>query len=316
MRIDKVEFNTDTFDIVLELQKQLSENHINLLQTVRDTPYNVMVSCPYHKGGQERKPSAGIKKSDGTFHCFACGEIHSLPEVISNCFGKNDFGAFGIAWLLKNFYSISVEDRKSISLDFSRDKNTGEMKHYVSESELEKYRVYHEYMYKRKLTNDIIDLFDIGYDSETQCITFPIRDMTGNTLFIARRSVNTKYFNYPVKAEKPLYGLYELSLQTEKPSEIIVCESMLDALVCWVWGKPALALNGLGSEQQIEDLKRLPYREIVLGLDNDTAGQSAEDRLTRLLKHDKIISRYILPQGKKDMNDLTEEEFLALDKVY
>ena len=90
MIINNVVFNCDLFDIVAELQLQLSINHIELLQRVKDTPDNIMVQCPYHKNGQEHRPSAGLRKTDGVFHCFSCGETHSLQEVISYCFGKDD----------------------------------------------------------------------------------------------------------------------------------------------------------------------------------------------------------------------------------
>ena len=105
MIINNTTFECDLSMIIDELRSQLNANGIKLLGVVRDTPDNIMVSCPYHKGGQERRPSAGIKKSSGVFHCFACGETHSINEMISYCFGKTDdlVGAFGWNWLLKNF---------------------------------------------------------------------------------------------------------------------------------------------------------------------------------------------------------------------
>ena len=45
---------------------------------IKTTPKNIMISCPYHKEGQESKPSCGIQRvsSDrseaGTVHCFSC----------------------------------------------------------------------------------------------------------------------------------------------------------------------------------------------------------------------------------------------------
>lgn len=45
---------------------------------IRKTTNNLIVTCPYHKGGQERKPSANIRitttdeVSEGLFHCFTC----------------------------------------------------------------------------------------------------------------------------------------------------------------------------------------------------------------------------------------------------
>ena len=107
MVINGIPFNCTVERIVEELQSQLRINHINLLQKVINTTDNVMVSCPYHKDGQERKPSAGIRKTDGTFHCFTCGEVHTLQEVISHCFGYYDdlVGSFGWKWLTKNFFN-------------------------------------------------------------------------------------------------------------------------------------------------------------------------------------------------------------------
>lgn len=331
MVINETIFNVDMIDILNELKSQLALNGVNLFAEIKESGNNVMTCCPYHKGGQEKKPSAGFLKSDGTFHCFTCGETHTLPEVISHCFGKDDYGVFGWNWLLKNFLTVEVEERKDVELDFERSQvgmvnnsiyrrsnHTSEPSvKFVSEEELDSYRYYHPYMYKRKLTNEIIELFDIGYDKDTECITFPIRDIYGNTLFVARRSVNYKYFNYPSGAEKPLYGLYEIynSNPLFMPSEVIVCESMLDALTCWVYGKYAVAMNGLGTELQFKQLRELPCRKLILATDNDDAGMKARDRIRSNVKN-KLITEYILPSGRKDINELSKEEFDKLKEVF
>ena len=320
MIINNIPFTTTLEEILLELKTQLNINGINLLSITKNTNNDVMVQCPYHSNGQERKPSAGIRKSDGQFHCFACGETHSLQEVISYCFGWNDIlGAKGWEWLLKNFATISIEKRKPISLDVSRKVNRN-IQEYISEKELDSYRYYHSYMWKRKLTPEIVEMFDIGYDKNTECLTFPQRDIHGNTLFIARRSVKTKYFNYPEDVEKPLYGIYELNQVYKQNNgqlidEVIVCESMLDALVCWVWGKYAVAMNGLGTPQQFKTLKSLRCRKLILATDNDDKGLKARKKIRENVTN-KIITEYILPKGKKDINDLTEEEFNNLKEVF
>lgn len=316
MIINDVVINADISEILNELKHQLEINQIHLLHTMRDTPDNVMVCCPYHKGGQEKRPSAGIRKTDGTFHCFACGETHSLQEVISHCFGKDNdiIGVFGWEWILKNFLTVGIESRKKIELDLSRKAPTNSTQ-YISESELDTYRVYHPYMWKRKMTPEVVDIFDIGYDAETQSITFPVREESGKCLFVARRSVNTKFFNYPAGVEKPVYGLYELRQLETYPDEVIICESMIDAITCWVYGKYAVALNGLGNELQFRQLRAMPCRKFILGTDNDTAGKSARKRLRNYIR-DKLITEYILPDGKKDINDLSQEEFNTLEEVF
>lgn len=319
MLINNTPIGAELLDLLTELSTQLAINNIPLLQQLKDTPDNIMVQCPYHKNGQERKPSAGIKKTDGTFHCFTCGETHSLQEVISFCFGHTDdiVGAFGWNWILKNFLTINVEERKDIELDCSRNSNSLYdiyNSHYVTEEELDSYRVYHNYMWKRKMTPEVVDIFDIGYDSQTQTITFPVRNREGDCLFIARRSVNTKFFNYPSGVEKPVYGLYELYQLKEFPKEVIICESMIDCIYFWTIGKYAIALNGLGNELQFKQLNQMPCRKFILCTDSDEAGMKARKRLRYNIKN-KLITEYILPQGRKDANDCTLEELQNLTEV-
>jgi len=319
MQINDVVFNAELLDILNELQRELNINNIPLLRKIKDVGDDVMVSCPYHNGGQEKRPSAGIRKSDGVFHCFACGETHSLQEVISYCLGYDDvLGKEGWKWLLKNFAITQVSSRDDIVIDYDR-KNAvkSDFKRsiaYINDDILDKYRYYHSYMRKRKLTDEVIELFDIGYDVVTDCITFPIRDITGNCLGIARRSTHGKFFNYPKGFEKPLYGLYELSLQNPYPQEVIVCESMLDALSFWTVHKYAVALNGLGNDVQMKQLEKLPCRMLILCTDMDEAGLSARDKIRKQIRT-KIIAEYYLPAGRKDANDCTAEELINLEAI-
>ncbi len=312
----------DTQDILIELRKQLELNGVKRFAKFIDSGNNIQTNCPFHKEGQERKPSFGINKKTGECHCFGCGWSGTLSEMISNCFGKDDFGVYGNKWLIRNFLSVAVESRPDIDVDFGRRKKiTSETKKYISEQELDSYRYTHPYMYKRKLTDEIIDLFDIGYDKNTECITFPNRDINGNCLFVARRSVKTKFFNYPQDVEKPVYGLYECNIcaKTIKnwfPDEIIICESMIDALTCWVYGKYAVALNGTGNENQFKTLRNMPNRKFILATDMDEAGLKARERIRQSLGN-KIVTEYVWDINvAKDINDMNKEYFDSLKEVF
>ena len=312
----------DTQDILIELRKQLELNGVKRFAKFIDSGNNIQTNCPFHKEGQERKPSFGINKKTGECHCFGCGWSGTLSEMISNCFGKDDFGVYGNKWLIRNFLSIAVESRPDIDVDFCRRKKImSETKKYISEQELDSYRYTHPYMYKRKLTDEIIDLFDIGYDKNTECITFPNRDINGNCLFVARRSVKTKFFNYPQDVEKPVYGLYECNIcaKTIKnwfPDEIIICESMIDALTCWVYGKYAVALNGTGNENQFKTLRNMPNRKFILATDMDEAGLKARERIRQSLGN-KIVTEYVWDINvAKDINDMNKEYFDSLKEVF
>lgn len=302
----------DEMEILQELKKQLFINGVDVFHKFVHTTNNIQTTCPFHKGGQERKPSFGIltkdrgKQKAGTCHCFTCGWSGSIEELVSNCFGYDDMGNFGIKWIAKNFQSVSVESRPDIDLGFE-EVVSGPT--YVSDEEYDKYRVYHPYMWTRKMTPETVDIFDIGYDAETSCITFPVKDEQGNILFVARRSVHSKFFNYPADVFKPIYGLYELSKLEEYPDIIYICESMIDAITVWSYGKYAVALNGLGSEEQYKALRKMKNRVFILATDNDTYGMKARLKLRRQL-HNKILYDLSIPEGKKDINDLTKEEFL------
>ena len=335
MQINDTIINAELSDVLGELQRQLAINHIPYLQKTIDGGRNIMVQCPYHGNGQERKPSAGIRKSDGIFHCFACHEAHTLPEVISYVFGWDDmFGQQGMKWLIRNFTAIRIEERQDVQIDLERN-NTANKNNalgnsdsdkpaWVSEEELDSYRYYHKYLEERGIYDDaIIELFDLGYDKKTDCITFPVRDKEGHCLFVARRSVKSKMFNYPKDVEKPLYGLYELfNLQFRDfipevtvgydyykqtypgPLDfVIVTESMIDCILLYQEGLYAVALNGTGSELQYKQLNLLPTRHLIVATDNDKAGQSARQKICEKVKH-KLITYIEFPSDIKDIGDL------------
>lgn len=354
IQINNSYITEDINNILIELRKQLDLKGIKLFSKIIVSGDNIQTNCPFHNGGQERKPSFGIlskqkgNEEAGTCHCFACGWTGSFAEMVSNIFGYDDLGLYGGKWLVRNFLTVQVENRPDILEGFNERKinlsrgiyksirtaskvKSGEMeevaqrngdeksgdfeerdKTVVTEEELDKYRVYHPYMWKRKMTPEVVDIFDIGYDEDTKCITFPVRDLSSKCVFVARRSVVSKFFNYPQNAEKPVYGLYELSQLATYPDEVIICESMIDAITCWVYGKYAVALNGLGNALQFKQLRSMPNRKFILATDMDKAGLSARVRLEGQLPN-KLVSKYIWDiKMAKDINDMTKEQFLGL----
>ena len=344
MQINGVLFSADLIDILTELQTQLHINGINLLGKIKSTTDNVMICCPYHKDGQERKPSAGIRKSDGLFSCFACHEVHSLPEVISYCFGYTDdmIGAFGWKWLLQNFATIQIEERENIELNITRNSisdndilkniklgnedkyeannlfnsNNTDNISFVTEEELDSYRYYHPYWKKRGITDEkVIEMFDLGWSADDNAITFPVRDINGNCLFVAKRSVKTKFFSYPPNSKKSVYGLYELYQLKEFPKEVWITESMIDCIRLWQLGIYACALNGTGDAHSFSQIEKFPCRGMVLATDMDNAGLNARERIRKNV-HSKLFKEVFLPKGRKDIGECTDEEILALEKSF
>lgn len=307
---DEVIIQSDVKDIIDTLRIELAERGINRFATYRDGNTNVQVTCPFHKDGQEKKPSFGININNGKCHCFTCNWSGDLATMISQLQGYDDGGKKGLNWLQRKYSSVEIENRPDIFTDIRSLKK--EAHNIITEEQLDKYRYIHPYMYERGLTDDIIERFDIGYDKVNKCITFPIKDLNGDVIFIATRSVNGKFFTLPQGRKKPVYcadiikkGLY---------SEVYVTESFLNCLTCWKYGKPAVALIGTGNKYQADILNSLPVRSYILALDPDKAGQKGCERMKKYLKN-KIVKTLEYTNDTQDINDL-QQDFLDLKKVF
>lgn len=308
-RVENYNFTGTIEDVVYKLRKDAQKLGKFLFKDIKTRNEYVSVTCPYHKDGHESKPSAGFRVDNGYFSCFACSEKHSLIEVISYCLDLNKADA--LEWLRDNF--LFDEEEKNIKFDFTPKKKEKKSIEYINKDEIKKYRVFHPYMFKRKLSKDIIRKYDVGYDKESDCIIFPNKDENGNILFLAKRSVKSKFFNYPKDVDKPIYGLYELKRDVPKAKVVIITESMINCLTCRSWGYPALALNGTGSSEQIDKMLKLDYTTYILALDGDAAGVKGTNKIINKLKDKKIVYVIDIPQGK-DVNDLEKDDFDILYK--
>lgn len=302
-------------DEILEtLQKELSLRGLNRFQRIKEGVDNIQTTCPFHKWGQEKKPSFGINKTTGKAHCFTCGWSGDLTLLISQLFGRDDGGKFGKNWLLKRYNSIQVECRPNILDTFTGRKKTKLQKElpFIADEELDKYRYIHPYMYERGLTDEIIERFDIGYDKTKKEITFPVADLQGTVRFIAGRSVEGKFFRLPKAIDKPIYQAYRFTAGAYRTAYIT--ESFLNCLTCWKYGKPAMAMIGTGNKMQYEILNNLPVREYILAFDPDDAGRRATERFKKNVKN-KIIKELQYEEEGKDINDL-QQDFLNLNIIF
>ena len=311
-----------TEDVINTLRFDLAQKGLNRFAIVRLNGENLQSNCPFHKGGQERKPSFGVNGEIDKCHCFSCSWSGTIEEMISELYGYQDEGKFGKRWLVKRFNTVEIETRPNILENFGGRKNVrnsircdnitnGTISNFITEEELDKYRYIHPYMSERGLTDEIIERFDIGYDIERKEITFPVRDIEGRCVFVAGRSVERKFFRLPQGLNKPLYQGYRFVDGSYKVAYIT--ESFLNCLTCWKYDKPAMAMIGTGNRKQYEILNRLPVREYILAFDPDEAGRKATERFRKNV-HGKIIKELVYPDNR-DINDL-QEEFLNCKIVF
>ena len=309
------------------LKFDLAQHGVNRFHQFRRNGDNIQTSCPFHKNGQERKPSFGVNGEIDKCHCFSCGWAGTIEEMISELYGYQDEGKFGKRWLIKRFNTVEIETRPNIMEGFYG-RNIGNNRNnthndrcgidrvqdnrkIIIEEELDSYRYIHPYMYERGLTDEIIERFDIGYDRERKEITFPVKDIEGRCVFVAGRSVERKFFRLPQGLNKPLYQGYRFVDGSYRICYIT--ESFLNCLTCWKYDKPAMAMIGTGNRKQYEILNKLPVREYILAFDPDEAGRKATERFRKNVRG-KIIKELVYPDNR-DINDL-QEEFLNCKIIF
>ena len=329
---------TDTQSVLDMLKFDLAQHGVDRFHQFRHNGDNVQTSCPFHKDGQERKPSFGVNGEIDKCHCFSCSWSGTIEEMISELYGYQDEGKFGKRWLIKRFNTVEIETRPNIMEGFNgrdnnnftglriidangsfsgliqhikRDKASKQYSGEITEEELDKYRYIHPYMYSRGLTDEIIERFDIGYDKERKEITFPVRDIEGRCVFVAGRSTERKFFRLPKGIDKPIYCADKFRDGTYRTAYIT--ESFLNCLTCWKYDKPAMATIGTGNQKQYEILNKLPVREYILAFDPDEAGRKATERFRKNV-HGKIIKELVYPDNR-DINDL-QEEFLNCKIIF
>lgn len=321
--------------VVTKLEQQ------NLLRTKKQVGSYMTCYCPFHNNGNEKKPSCGILLETqskggqvypaGWWHCFSCGYTANLEEGISDILKNHELSGSGHDWLIANIPDYGVEEefeylipkdtmeavQNSYALGYIKDKTEDKVS-YVPEEVLATYRYTVPYMYERKLTDPIIEKFDVGFDPnfsldgkngrKTPCITFPVHDENGNTLFIYRRSIENRFHNYPKGVLKPVYGLDQIPKGCKS---VIICESIINALTLWSYGLVAVALMGTGNAYQLEQLKRLGVHEYIICLDGDEAGERGTAKLYRQLSHISLVWRIDMIKGE-DVNSISKDTFFQL----
>lgn len=294
----------DIIDILYDIQRECRNGK---LSNFRETTSGISVPCPHHAEGRERHNSCYINVKDdsieyGLCHCFTCGYVASFPKFVGECFDRGEL--FGEHWLLSNYASDYVKN--DLNLD-KIDLKKNSVK-YIDDSVLDTFESYHPYMTQRKISQEIIEKFEVKYDPETQSLVFPVRDKYGRLKFLTRRSVNSKMFHIDKNADKSdVYGLYEIIKEGIK--EVVVTESQINCLTSWSYGYPAIALLGAGTtKEQMDVLNNTSVIHWILCYDGDDAGDKGSSKFIKLARPGVFIDKINLDRGK-DLNDLSKEEF-------
>ena len=318
INVNGMEIDTTYHQLLIDLKGSLMSNGIFLLNDIKPTGDNIMITCPIHKDGHERKPSCGVSIvpkyqgnkiiEPGTVHCFTCGYTAPLTSFISSCFGYNDGGVFGNKWIKAQYNTGLTHKTRKVQLNLSRQRITQEELPNVPEEVLQGYRYTVNYMYSRGLTDDIIEQFDIGYDIKDDCITIPVPNLKGEVKWLQRRSIVGKSYYIPSGINKTDYllGASEVLRLKLYKQPVYIVESPFNMLTLWKLGHAAICLFGTGGGNQYDMLNKLPIRHYIIALDPDEAGKKGSRKLLHHLGKTKLLSK-VNYLDSRDINDLDTE---------
>lgn len=168
------------------------------------------------------------------------------------------------------------------------------------------------YFTKRKITQESMSKFSLGYSSIKDMVTVPVHAPDGLLIGFVGRSVEGKDFKNSPKLpkSKTLFNIHRV----KNSRHVYVVESSFDVIRLSQIGMPAVATLGATiSGAQIDLLKRY-FNDIMVIADNDEAGKNMVKRLQEKLG--SKISVVQLNSQYKDIGDMEDEDIKKLDTSF
>ena len=185
---------------------------------------------------------------------------------------------------------------------------------YLDESILDQYQNWTPYFLKRRISREVCENFKLRYDPKYRQVIFPIYDIKGRLKMLAKRSIDSKIFYLDKNQEKEVYGLN--IVQKNNINTVLITEGPFDMLSGWTHGIPTVATLGNISDYQIAQINNSCITTLYLGFDNDAYGQKFTDLLKNRLDKRILLIDVTLPKNKKDLNDLTDDDWQDIINKY
>ena len=253
--------------------------------------------CPFHI---DNTPSCSINLDKGVWICFAgCGQV-SLKTFVQKVLDIDD----------KAFSKLIGDIDFSVDLDFFEEYQPTD--NYLAEISLPENIIvgrYPSWIYRRGFTTEVLDEWECGTNSYDDLI-IPIRDEKNRLVgWVTRRRAATPKYMYSkgLKKSKVLFGAHKI---TPTPF-VCITEGTLDAMWLTQHGYPSVALLGMSmSKRQQELLSTLRTEEVVLCLDNDTAGRTGLHKALTAIGNTIMNSYVQLPKEYKDVQEIKTKKGL------
>ena len=147
----------------------------------------VAFRCPFHKGGQEKTPSFYFNRSKGTAFCHKCHQGWNVLTLLKDL-GVVRWKRDALVDILKQHGLFS---HKSRCVVLTRGESS-----FLPEAVLGLFDNDNDYMLGRGYPPELLTKLDIGYDPDSNRVSFPVRSEDGRLLAVAGRAVNGDALRY------------------------------------------------------------------------------------------------------------------------
>ena len=265
-----------------------------------------IIFCSFHSN--TRTPAGEVDKNNGTFFCFSCQKIADLVELVMHVSGRTYFEAVRFIKSKEQENDLEIEINKKLYIKPD----------YVPYDELIIKRLNNQmmdsdraknYMFYRKITQDSITKFALGYSEKQDMVTIPVHSPDGIPVGFVGRSIEGKDFkNTPgLPKSKTLFNLHRV----KTASRVYVVESSFDAIRLDQVGFPAVATLGANVSNAQTELLQKYFNNIIVIADNDEAGGNMKDKIIEKLG--SRVSVIQLNKEYKDIGDMDDESIHNLE---
>lgn len=237
---------------------------------------------------------------------------------------------------------LDDEDSSANALGANRNPDTGRFElpnYYIAPFRSGKQT--HNYFFERGFTKETVKTFKVGWDAVRMRVTVPVFWKDGTLCGVIGRVVlpekingkfSKKYKRVYKVGNETRYFIYEnfptgeilFPLPQFKPRKdglAVLVEGQYDCMwlhqlgfhfVLSTLGSKLAYDNKLKVSEQVELLKELGVKKVLLLRDNDEAGQKGNEHDYKLLKHDFAVYKTEYPKGVSDPKELTKKEFIRM----
>lgn len=289
---------------------------------------NILIRCPYHKGGQEKTPSLSVKLDAPVFFCHACKENGHLTKLLTKLGMPKDLARSSVD------NTVFADTGTSHRIGSSRWRlypggNPYRGKFILDDDFLDDYRLMPVSLREAGFEKRTLRHFDVGFDTSRLRITYPLRNIFGELVGVSGRTVIGEEPRYKIyrselvsRGAAPLeYDLNSVKkgllwhghavipiLFKDRDLPIIITEGFKAAMWTWQSGyNDVVALTGSYLTDEHANLLSVLGCPVILFLDNNEAGITGTYKAIRKITNSRVsIARY--PDLREQPDDLDPHE--------